>query len=92
MVSRGGLVNLFGGCASGTQVTFATKRLHYDEITLVSLFHHTPDIFETSVRWMNEGLIDASPLITERMGLSQLPEALELIGSGKAIKVAIHAD
>ena len=41
IVRKGGTVNLFGGCKSGTKVPMDTRRLHYDEITLLSLFHHT---------------------------------------------------
>ncbi|NIP95948.1 MAG: hypothetical protein GWO24_21935, partial [Akkermansiaceae bacterium] len=33
---------LFGGCPSGTTVTYDTHRLHYDEITLRGVFHFTP--------------------------------------------------
>src|SRR4030042_6485468 len=41
-VRKGGTVILFGGCKSGTTVTYDTGRLHYDEITLKGTFHYTP--------------------------------------------------
>src|SRR6185312_16127104 len=34
MVRKGGTVNFFGGCASGTKVALDTSRLHYSEIIL----------------------------------------------------------
>src|SRR5207302_6345882 len=34
MARPGGLVNFFGGCASGTQVTLKTYPLHYGVVTL----------------------------------------------------------
>ena len=43
MVRKGGTVNFFGGCASGTKVQLDTNRLHYSEITLKATFHHTPE-------------------------------------------------
>jgi len=43
MVRKGGTVNFFGGCASGTKVQLETNRLHYSEITLKATFHHTPE-------------------------------------------------
>ncbi len=43
MLARpGGLVNFFGGCASGTRVNLETRSLHYSELTLKGVFHHTP--------------------------------------------------
>src|SRR5271167_469230 len=42
MVRKGGTVNLFGGCPSGTEVKIDPAALHYSEITIKSTFHHTP--------------------------------------------------
>lgn len=42
LVRRGGLVNLFAGCPAGTILPVDARRLHYDEITVISPFHHTP--------------------------------------------------
>src|SRR5260370_10451625 len=42
MVRLGGVVNFFGGCASGTKVELDTNRLHYFELNLQATFHHTP--------------------------------------------------
>jgi L-iditol 2-dehydrogenase len=41
-VGRGGTVVFFGGCAPGTTVAVDTRRVHYEELTLVGAFHHTP--------------------------------------------------
>ena len=43
MARKGGTVNFFGGCASGTTVALDTQRLHYNELTLKATFHHTPE-------------------------------------------------
>ena len=45
LVRPGGLINFFGGCASDTQVTLATRPLHYSELTIKGVFHHTRDLF-----------------------------------------------
>src|SRR5258708_29807419 len=42
MVRKGGTVNFFGGCPSGSTVQFDTVLLHYSEITMKATFHHTP--------------------------------------------------
>mgnify|MGYP003334719263 CR=1 FL=1 len=41
---RGGVVNFFGGCATGTEVHLDTQLLHYSEITCKASFHHTPEL------------------------------------------------
>ena len=42
LVRKGGAVNFFGGCSSGTKVSFDTERIHYSNLTLLASFHHTP--------------------------------------------------
>ena len=56
MVRKGGTVNFFGGCASGSKVQLDTNRLHYSEITLKATFHHTPETVRRAF-----GLIAANP-------------------------------
>ncbi len=92
IVRKGGKVNLFGGCPGGSTVTFDTRRLHYDEITLLSLFHHTPSYIAMAVEWLSTGKLDPSPLITQTMPLSQTVNALEAVIAGKAVKVALIPD
>ena len=50
MVRKGGTVNFFGGCASGTKVALDTQRLHYNELTLKATFHHTPETVRKASR------------------------------------------
>jgi len=89
MARRGGRVHWFAGCAGGTTVTLPTQRLHYDEITLYSLFHHTPAHVAMAFNALASGAIDPSPLITQHMSLAQVPAALEAMERGEAFKVAI---
>src|SRR5262249_39701611 len=42
-VRKGGVVNLFGGCPADTSIGIDSQRLHYQELTIKSTFHHTPD-------------------------------------------------
>lgn len=92
LVRRGGLVNLFGGCARGTRIELDTARMHYDEITLISLFHHTPDYFRKALDWIATGQIDPTELITDEAGLPDVVASLEAVSRGDAIKVLIHPD
>ena len=89
LVRRGGLVNWFAGCKGGSAVTLDTKRLHYDELTLVSPFHHTPAHVKEAFELLNSGKLDPRPLITDYFPLSRLTYALEQMEAGKAFKFAI---
>ena len=89
MVRRGGRVCWFGGCPAGSQVTLDTRRLHYDEITLVSPFHHTPAHFRQACDMLVSGEIDPTPLITDQLSLGDLESGLEQMALGHALKLAI---
>lgn len=89
MTRPGGLVNLFGGCKSGTHVKVGTGRLHYDELKIIGVFHHTPRYVRTALSVITNGQIDADALITHEMPLDRLEEAFQLMASGDTLKVAI---
>jgi L-iditol 2-dehydrogenase len=89
MARPGGLVNLFGGCKSGTHIQVDTRRLHYEELEIIGVFHHTPRYVRAALSLIASGQIDAEALITHQMPLNRLEEALHLVDSGAALKVAI---
>ena len=89
LVRKGGTVNLFGGCKSGTKITLDTRRIHYDEIKIASTFHHTPRHIREALRLISEGHIDVKKLITHTLPISQIDEAIRLHNEGKAIKIAL---
>ena len=89
LVRKGGTVHLFGGCKSGSSVNIDTRRLHYDEIRVMSVFHHTPKYFRQALEYIANGDVDVTKLITAKMPLEKAKEAIELHESGKAIKVLL---
>ncbi|MGH7323545.1 MAG: zinc-dependent alcohol dehydrogenase [Candidatus Rokuibacteriota bacterium] len=89
-VARGGTVVLFGGCAPGDRVALDTARLHYEELTLVGAFHHTPDLIRRAVDLLESNALDPAGLLTHRMGLDGVVRALELMSRGDALKVLIE--
>ena len=89
-VGRGGRVVFFGGCAPGTTVSVDTRRAHYEELALLGAFHHTPDLIRRAVELLEANTIEPEALITQRMGLGGVREALELMATGKALKVLIE--
>ena len=90
MVRKGGTVNFFGGCASGTKVQLDTNRLHYSEITLKATFHHTPDTVRKAFGLMVEKKIRSTDYITGEAPLSRLQQVLRhMLNRGGEIKTAI---
>jgi L-iditol 2-dehydrogenase len=77
MVRKGGRVNLFGGCPSGTQVNFDPAALHYSEITIKSTFHHSPRFIREALDTIVRGEIRASDFITGEVPLTELPHVFE---------------
>jgi len=88
-VRRGGTVVLFGGCPTGTSVTFDTGRLHYDQITLMSPFHFTPRDVRKAQRMLSERRIDGRSLISGTYTFPDLDQVLTLLQQGQGIKYAL---
>jgi L-iditol 2-dehydrogenase len=77
MVRKGGTINLFAGCAKGTEVRVDPWALHYAEITVKSTFHHTPHFMREALDSIARGEIRASDLITGHASLAELPRVFE---------------
>jgi L-iditol 2-dehydrogenase len=88
-VRKGGTVILFGGCKSGTTVTFDTGRIHYDEITLKGVFHYTPSDVKKAYNLLCEEKLGVSRLISGRYPLQQTQKAFDKLARGEGIKYAI---
>ena len=90
MVRKGGTVNFFGGCASGTKVNLDTQRLHYSEVTLKSTFHHTPETVRRAFALIAERKIKGTDYITGEAPLSRLQHVLRhMLNRNGDIKTAI---
>ncbi|MES0340926.1 MAG: zinc-binding dehydrogenase [Candidatus Humimicrobiaceae bacterium] len=89
MARKGGTVNLFGGCASGTSITIDTQLLHYSELTIKGVYHLTPYHVRKAFKLIEKGLFDTTKFITSDMPLEKLVDALELMGQQKGIKYNI---
>lgn len=86
----GGMVDLFGGCPSGTTSTFETHALHYGERTLKGTFHHTPRHFAAALEAIKSGAISAGELLTGEASLDDLVPTLERLERGEGIKYTIR--
>lgn len=88
-VGRGGVVSLFAGCPTETRVDVDVTRAHYEEIRILGSFHHTPRHFRAAFDLIASGRIDLAPLVSDRIGLDDLPSHL-LAPSGGRLKAALE--
>ena len=87
---KGGTVNFFGGCTSGTKVQLDTNRLHYSEITLKATFHHTPETVRRAFGLIAEKKVRGTDYITGEAPLSRLHDVLRhMLNRNGDIKTAI---
>jgi L-iditol 2-dehydrogenase len=89
LVRKGGTVVLFGGCPTGSQISVDTDRVHYHELTIRGVFHHTPKTVAKALQLLSAGVVDASRLISGRLPLRDTRIALEKVMAGEAVKMAI---
>lgn len=89
LARKGGRVCLFGGCAPGTEVPIDAHRVHYEQLSLFGVFHHTPRHFRAAVELLAAGKIDADLLVSGRIGLDELPAYFERMHDKPGPKVAV---
>jgi len=86
---RGGTLTLFGGCPSGTTVTYDTHRLHYDELHLRGVFHFTPADVKKAYDVLSGRKLRTKEFISGAYPLSDLGKALKQLSEGRGVKYAI---
>jgi L-iditol 2-dehydrogenase len=89
-VRRGGTLMLFGGCAGGTTVTYDTKRVHYDQITILSPFHFGTEAVRQAREWILSSHSNLSLLISSERRLEEGSKVFEDLDAGKGIKYVFH--
>jgi L-iditol 2-dehydrogenase len=90
LLRRGGVVNFFGGCPSGTQLHLDTSLLHYSELTLKASFHHTPALIRKALDIVGRGYISAKDLVNRVEPLANLIQVMQhLMSHNGHLKTAI---
>ena len=89
MVRPGGVVNLFGGAKGGSSFSVSTTLLHYSELTIKGVFHHTPYYVGKALDLLTSGDVPSAPFVSGEMPLAQVVDALDLMGRQIGIKYAI---
>jgi L-iditol 2-dehydrogenase len=91
LVRKGGAVNFFGGCPSGTTITLDTTLIHYSNLTLLASFHHTPHTIRRALEHIEAGTVSARDFVDGECGLAGLPALLKSMTDGnRAVKTLIR--
>lgn len=86
---RGGRIMFFGGCAPGTAITLDTRRMHYDNLTLLSPFHFRPRDVKRAYEILCARKIGAGAIVNARRRLGQLSEVFALLEQSAVLKCAV---
>ena len=88
VVARGGRVLLFG-MNERARAEIAQSRITRDELTILGSYVGT-DVFPDAIRLLEQGRVDWSRLVTHRVGVEELPDAVEELRAGRALKVEVE--
>ena len=88
VVARGGRVLLFG-MNEQARSEVAQSRITRDELTIVGSYVGQ-DVFPDAIRLLEQGHVDWARLVTHRIGVDELPDAVEELRSGRALKVEVE--
>jgi L-iditol 2-dehydrogenase len=91
LVRKGGTVNFFGGCPSGTTVSLDTALIHYSSLTLLASFHHTPRTVRRALEFIEAGVVRSDDFVDGECSLSELPMLFRSMASGnRAVKTLVR--
>jgi L-iditol 2-dehydrogenase len=82
-------VVFFGGCAPGTELRVDTRRMHYDNLTLMAPFHFRPRDVRRAYELLAGRTLNARAIVNARMRLDELAEVFSMLERGAALKCAV---
>jgi len=88
----GGKTLFFGGCAPADRIDLSTFPIHYDELSLLGSYHHTPRSFRTAIDRLSEAQSDYRLLLSFEDTLENVEGALRAMMDRQALKVVIRPE
>jgi L-iditol 2-dehydrogenase len=89
---KGGRVLWFGGLPTGTEIDLDTHIVHYGELSLYGVYHCTIQDVYHAYQLIVSGVVDARTLISGKMPLEKVEDALEEMMAGTCVKMEIQPD
>ncbi|CAN5338468.1 zinc-dependent dehydrogenase [soil metagenome] len=91
MLARRGRLSLFGGLAKDApNITVDANLVHYRELTIVGVNGSSPAHNKEALKLIASGAVPVSDLITHRLTLDRVLDAIDIVARGEAIKVTIE--
>ena len=91
MLARRGRLSLFGGLAKDApNITVDANLVHYRELTIVGVNGSSPEHNRTALDLIASGAVPVADLITHRLPLDRVLDAIDIVARGEAIKVTIE--
>ncbi len=91
-VRAGGTAVYFSGTLHSPRIALDADRIHYDEISLLGVYHHRPPLMAQALEELDDHQLPFSHLVNETVPLEDLPRALRLMRDRQALKVALDID
>lgn len=88
---RGTRVNMFGVIVPGT-IPVSPADVHFQETRVDASFSVTPKVMTRSLDMQRKGLVDPGVIVTHEIALSEMPRALETMGTPQRIKIVVRPD
>jgi len=88
-VRRGGRVVFFGGCPVNTTLHIDTRRMHYDNLTMIAPFHFRPRDVRKAYELLCGRTLGVGRIINARRPLSELNEVFAALEQGVMLKCAV---
>jgi L-iditol 2-dehydrogenase len=91
MLARRGRLSLFGGLPKDRPtITVDANLVHYRELTIVGVNGSSPEHNRRALDLIASGAVPVADLITHRLPLDRVLDAIDIVARGEAIKVTIE--
>jgi len=93
LMAINGRINFFGGLPSGKEmVKLNTNLIHYKQLSIVGSARSNLRQFRKTLDFIEDGLIDVKDLISKRMPLEKVLDAVALASQASGLKNVIYFD
>ena len=89
-VRDGGIITLFGNLSPRTPAVLDPNILYYREVTVQGSYSPSPTDLVSALQLIHSHAVNVDPLITHRMPLGGIQQAIELARTRRAVKAIIH--
>ena len=86
---KGGRVNVFAGMAEDGWAEVEANLIHYNELVISGASDSRRRDYDTALRLIESGRIDAERMVTHRFPLKETEKAIETSAGDESIKVAV---